>query len=172
MSSPCASCAEKGTSCCTGTQILLTSGDVKRITAVLLRNDYFHFEKADEDYLDPGDDPIWIRITIKSDGTRRVVKRSGERHCSLLGPAGCRLALEERPLVCRLYPVAYTTDWIDGIDPSCPIAHAARPDELLNLIGTTRTDARRWHRMLMNELFSEYDDTVYCGNETTASPSD
>ena len=158
MASPCALCARKGATCCTGTQILLTSGDVKRITAALLRNDFYMFQKADEGYLDPGDDPLWTHITIRPDGSRRVLLRDDRKHCSLLGPSGCSLPMNTRPLVCRIYPVAFTTDWIDGIDPSCPIAHTARASDWLSEIGMSKDDARKWHRILMDELFAEFGD--------------
>lgn len=172
MLSPCALCAQKGTSCCTGNQILLTSGDIKRMTLALLNDDFYLFEKADDDYIDPGDDPLWITISIRPDGGRRVLKRTDNKFCSLLGPMGCRLPITTRPLVCRLYPVAYSTNWIKGIDSSCPIAYSNNTSTLLDQLGMSKSDARIWHGMLMEELFAEYYDKKHQESSTTSHITD
>ncbi len=156
MLSPCSRCAERGASCCTGNQIFLTSGDIRRITAALHRNDFYLFEPADPVYTESGDDPLWTDMTIGPDGKRRVLKRVEYRNCILLGPSGCVLPMEKRPLVCRLYPFAYTTARLGGIDETCPVARHENPQRCLDLMGMSMENARKWHRLIMGELFSEF----------------
>lgn len=43
-------------------------------------------------------------------GGRRLRLRIKEGRCCLLGPQGCTLGLEQRPLYCRLYPFFFTSD--------------------------------------------------------------
>jgi hypothetical protein len=155
MKSICEQCAISGKSCCQGTQICLTSGDVRRISQFLTADSFSTIEKADAGYTDPGDDPGWIALTIRPDGTRRVMKRTGNQSCIMLGELGCRLPMHVRPLVCRLHPYEFTEAGISGIDQSCLIAKESDWTGVMQQLGMAMDDACQWHRLLYCELHGE-----------------
>lgn len=152
MTSHCYQCSRNGTSCCQGTQILLTTGDVVRITRFLGAFDFFTFEVPDPNYTDPGDDPAWLTLTIRPDGRRRVLKRTADKSCIMLADNGCRLPLSLRPLICRLHPYTYTEADISGIDPTCPMSREGNWPALLEQLGMAIFEACQWHRLLYCEL--------------------
>jgi uncharacterized protein len=152
MTSHCYQCSQDGTSCCQGTQILLTSGDVLRITRFLGAFDFFTFEVPDPNYTDPGDDPAWLTLTIRPDGRRRVLKRTVDKSCIMLAGKGCLLPITIRPLICRLHPYTYTGADISGVDPTCPISREGNWPVLLEQLGMAIIEARQWHRLLYREL--------------------
>jgi len=152
MTTHCYQCSRNSTSCCKGTQILLTSGDVLRITRFLGAFDFFTFETPDPSYTDPGDDPAWLTLTIRPDGRRRVLKRTADKSCTMLADTGCILPLTLRPLICRLHPYTYTEADLSGIDPTCPISREGDWPALLEQLGMTIIEARQWHRLLYCEL--------------------
>jgi Fe-S-cluster containining protein len=152
MTSHCYQCSQNGTSCCQGTQILLTTGDVLRITRFLGAFDFFTFEVPDPSYTDPGDDPVWLTLTIRSDGRRRVLKRTADKSCTMLAGKGCILPITLRPLICRLHPYTYTEADISGIDPTCPMSRERNWPALLEQLGMAIFEARQWHRLLYCEL--------------------
>jgi len=155
MTSPCYQCSQNGTSCCEGTQILLTAGDVRRIARFLGHFRFFTFELPDDAYRDPGDDPDWATLTIRPDGQRCVLKRASGKICTMLSEKGCLLPITVRPLICRLHPYTYTEADVSGVDPSCPMSHVKNWSELLEQLGMARVAARKWHRMLYCELHAE-----------------
>ena len=155
IKSICALCAINGKSCCQGTQICLTSGDVRRISQYLADDGFAIIENADPGYTDPGDEPGWIALTIRPDGTRRVLMRTENQICIMLGKAGCRLPMHVRPLVCRLHPYVFTETGISGIDQCCLIAKEADWTGVLQQLGMTMDDACQWHRLLYCELHGE-----------------
>jgi len=166
MSHPCVTCAGNGTSCCEGTQIGLTTGDVQRIATFLGHDDFFHLETAEPDYLDVLDDPDWVALTVRPDGRRRVLKRTPGKRCGMLTDLGCQLPWDVRPLICRLHPYTYTEAGISGIAATCPISgHAAWPIVLTDL-GMAVAHAQEWHRLLYAELRAEPrstpDDRIGC----------
>ena len=155
---PCARCASLQRTCCQRAQILVTDGDIARIHAHTGAEDFWEPRlPASPDYAqhDP-DDPNWLAYTIEPDGTRRVLKRSDEHGCTFLGEHGCRLPESVRPLVCRLYPFAYTERGIEGEDSDyCPTGVLAPPGSgltMLRVLNMSEADGRRWHRELYDEL--------------------
>ena len=122
----CARCAAQGKTCCQGREIYLTPGDVRRIAAFTGENQFVEWHQtADPSYLDQDDDPIWRQHVFRSDGSRRILRRTPNGDCLFLGPQGCRLPLAVRPLLCRLHPLTYTADNIDAeADPACPLPSA------------------------------------------------
>jgi Fe-S-cluster containining protein len=134
-----------------------TLGDVRRIAAHTGLNgrDFTEFRPpADPAYADQEDDPAWAQHVFRADGTRRVLKRRANGDCLFLGPHGCRLPLEVRPLICRIYPYDYTEAGLkDGeLSKGCPL-ELVRPE--LGLIGELEMnvdEARRWHRQLYQEI--------------------
>jgi Fe-S-cluster containining protein len=135
----------------------VTLGDVERIAGHLGRDDFFHFQVASEPlYLDQDDDPVWHEHVIREDNSRRVLKRLPDGDCSLLGPQGCTLPLEVRPLVCRLYPYDYNEHGIrDDLTPGCPLELLRPGQDLIETLGMKLDDARRWHKQLYEEILLE-----------------
>jgi Fe-S-cluster containining protein len=64
------------------------------------------------------------------------------------------LSLEARPLVCRLYPLAYTEAGLGGSDEEyCPTwLLAADGRSMETVLEIDRTQARAWHAQLYDEL--------------------
>lgn len=156
---PCARCARMQKTCCQRAEVLVTLGDVRRI-AERVGHARFHERRRplDPEYLDQdADDPLWHRATVADDGTRRVLRRQPNGDCTFLGEAGCVLAEDVRPLVCRLYPFAYTEAGLaDESADYCPTgALAPEGGSMARLLGMRRSTARGWHRMLYEELHAE-----------------
>ena len=150
----CAQCAAIGKTCCQKCEILLTDGDIKRINAATGMTDFHEFRKPDNPaYLDQEDDPAWLHLAFEPDGTRRVLKRKANLDCQFLTKNGCRLDMETRPIVCRLYPYEYTEQGISGVCGSeCP-THAMKLDKsLVDALSMNENDANRWRNMLYSEL--------------------
>ncbi len=152
MKTLCFTCSQNGTSCCQGTQICLTDGDVLRISQFLNSCNFFTAEMPDPAYLDPGDDSEWIMLTIRPDGKRSVLKRTVSKSCTMLGENGCILPLTIRPLICRLHPYTYTAAGISGVDPACPLSRERDLSALLEQLGMGMDAARQWHELLYGEL--------------------
>lgn len=153
----CLKCAQRGKTCCQICEIYVTPGDVERIQAFTGRRDFFEFRvPQDPRYLDQDDDPEWARCVFRPDGSRRVLRRRASGDCLFLGPCGCQLPWEVRPLVCRLYPVEYTasglkTELADG----CPVDLLAPGEDLLLALDMTWAKAEVWHRQLYAEIRME-----------------
>ena len=150
----CARCARHMKTCCQTPEVYVTLGDVERIAGHLGRNDFAHFKVAtDPVYLDHDDDPVWREHVIREDNSRRVLKRLPDGDCSLLGPQGCTLPLEVRPLICRLYPYDYDEQGIrDELTPGCPLELVRPGLGLLDELDIKLDNARRWHKQLYAEI--------------------
>lgn len=157
MSDECRKCALAGTSCCQGTQIVLTTGDLSRISSFLGDDGFHTVEPPDLQYLDPGYDPEWLSLTLRPDGRRLVLKRTPDLRCCFLKENGCLLPPDRRPLICRLHPYAYTRAGILGIDETCPLANDPGWPFLLEGMGMPTSAAREWHRLLYAELQADRD---------------
>jgi Fe-S-cluster containining protein len=142
--------------CCQRAEILVTAGDVERIAVHTGQRDFFERRApADPSYLDADeDDPNWLSYTVAPDGTRRVLRRQENGDCGFLAATGCTLPLATRPLVCRLYPFAYSESGIAGEDSEyCPTAVLApRGQPMTEVLGITVAEGRVWHRQLYEEL--------------------
>lgn len=152
----CARCAAMQRTCCQRAEILVTAGDVARIRRHAGRDSFWERRApTDPAYaeFDP-DDPEWSALTVQPDGTRRVLRRRANGDCTFLAETGCVLPVTVRPLVCRLYPHAYTAAGLIGVDSEyCPTAQLA-PDgrpmtEVLDIPAAT---AEGWRRQLYEEL--------------------
>ncbi len=153
----CVRCARQMKTCCQRSEIYTTPRDVERISAYTGRSDFGEFRVADNpEYADQDDDPVWRDHVFKSDGSRRVLKRHANGDCTFLGDAGCRLPLDVRPLVCRLYPFDYTAEGIqDDLSEGCPLELLAPGQGLIEALEMKLEDARVWHRMLYDEVLLE-----------------
>lgn len=154
--SPCARCASLQRTCCQRAEVLVTEGDIARIVAAGRATDFVeHRVPGDPAYSEPDDDdPNWLSYTQRHDGSRRVLRRASSGDCTFLGPQGCVLALEVRPLVCRLYPYEYTETELSGIASDyCPTAVLAPHGErMTDVLGIGADDAERWRQDLYAEL--------------------
>ncbi len=164
----CARCARQGKTCCQGREIYLTPGDMRRISAF---TGEFRFAEwirtTDPAYLDQGDDPLWRQHVFRGDGSRRILKRSPNGDCLFLGSLGCRLALEVRPLLCRLHPFTYTADHIDSEpDTDCPRHLLVAGESVFEAIHMSIELARQWHHQLYEEVITDDND-----NRTDLRPS-
>ncbi len=155
----CARCARHQKTCCQTPEVYVTLGDVERIAGHLGRDDFWHFKVAtDPAYLDQGDDPVWQENVIREDNSRRVLKRLPDGDCTLLGPQGCTLPLEVRPLICRLYPYDYDASGIrDDLAPGCPLELLRPGQGLIETLGMKLEVARRWHKQLYEEILLNED---------------
>ncbi len=153
----CARCARRQKTCCQQTDIVLTEGDIARVSAYVGRSDFIEYRPAgNADYLDQDDDPTWRDGTFRADGTRRVVKWKTDGDCSFLGEKGCVLSYETRPLICRLYPFDYDESGVFAEPASgCPAHLLPEGTGVFAALDMKRADAERWHGMLYEELRAE-----------------
>lgn len=156
---PCARCARMQKTCCQRAEILVTSGDIARIAAHTGRQDFWSLRApVDPSYSEPDpDDPNWAAYTTDDRGRRRMLLKQPGGDCSFLGPHGCVLPTEVRPIVCRLYPFAYTERGLDGIDDGyCPtetlIPRTQPGATMLTVLGMDPRDGERWRTALYSEL--------------------
>jgi len=153
---PCARCAAAQRTCCQRAEIVLTEDDVRRIGAATGRDDFWeHRAPADPAYLEADDaDPNWLGYTVDEAGRRRALVREPAGDCTFLGEAGCVLDLETRPLVCRIYPYAYTESGLTGVDDDyCPRALLApRGESMADVLEISPTAAETWRATLYAEL--------------------
>nr|MBF0221382.1 YkgJ family cysteine cluster protein [Desulfobulbaceae bacterium] len=154
----CVTCAGKGTTCCEFRDILLSAGDLRRITDHTAAVDFFEQRvPLVAAYLDQDDDPNWNIYTLQLDGARRVVKHAqpASGACWFLTESGCRLPEDIRPLVCRLHPMEYTEERLTGLSPECPVDYLPTEETLLTNLEMDPAIAEVWRRQLYDELRTE-----------------
>jgi Fe-S-cluster containining protein len=150
----CVRCARHRKTCCQTCEIYVSPGDLQRVAAHTGRSDFSEFRApANPLYADQDDDPPWRDQVFRPDGTRRVLRRQANGDCVFLGPHGCQLPLEVRPLVCRLYPYDYNADGIlPELSPGCPLELLAPGQGLIAALDMHLADAQRWHQQLYAEI--------------------
>ena len=150
----CLRCAQHMRTCCQTREIYITLGDVGRIAALSDRQDFYEYRvPSDPSYLDQDDDPTWATCVLGSDGRRRVLKRLPDGDCLFLGRRGCRLPLDVRPLICRLYPYEYNEQGIqEELASGCPVHLLPPGQRLVAVLQMNLQDARRWHEQLYREV--------------------
>jgi Fe-S-cluster containining protein len=153
----CVRCARHRKTCCQVSEVYATPGDVQRISEFTGRDDFTEFRApANALYADQDDDPLWRDRVFREDHTRRVLKREPDGDCTFLTEHGCQLPYETRPLVCRLYPYEYTEDGIaDDLADGCPLELLLPGQGLIEALDMNIENARRWHRMLYDEILLE-----------------
>lgn len=152
----CATCAMQGKSCCVCRDILVSGGDLTRIADQTGTADFFEMRVPQAAaYLDQDDDPNWNIYTLKSDGTRRVLKHTRPGICWFLTDKGCLLPEQTRPLVCRLHPVEFTEEKIVGLSPECPAEHLPAGETVLVNLEMNLDLAETWRQQLYAELRGE-----------------
>lgn len=153
----CVRCAAAGNACCRRARVFVTTGDIERIAARVGAGDFVEYVRLDRESWRGGTDGAWERI-FDSAGRTRVLKR-GETAggCVFLAPGGCRLAMDVRPLVCRLYPYEYDAGTLKGVTPLlCPPEDQANHPLLLAQLGMNRDAAEIWREMLYREIGDEF----------------
>jgi Fe-S-cluster containining protein len=145
--------------CCQRAEVVVTAGDVARIRRHSGRSDFWSRRAPQEGVYhgeDP-DDPNWRRYTFAPDGTRNMLVRRPDGSCTFLGPQGCTLPGDVRPLVCRLYPFHYNEERLSGIDDSyCPKDELLRDEKpgatMLTVLRMDPALGEKWRRLLYEEL--------------------
>lgn len=148
----CAKCARHERTCCQQTDILVTDGDVRRITAHVGRSDFWEYRPPSYPITPQPADPNWLHYTLRPDGTRPLLKHQASGDCTFLTSTGCSLPVEVRPLICRLYPYDYTEQRLTGTVPGCPLYLVAKGQTLRQSLGMQLVDAKRWRQQLYLEL--------------------
>ncbi len=152
----CVVCAEQGRSCCVNRDIIVSPGDIARITSHSGSSDFYELRPArSPEYLEQDDDPLWNLCTVQLCGRRKVLRHAAPGLCWFLSEKGCRLPEEIRPLVCRLHPVEFNAERITGLSADCPGEHLEPGDSVLNNLAMDLGRAEVWRRQLYTELHSE-----------------
>lgn len=152
----CAKHAAMGPTCCQTSEVMVTEGDKARITAHLATSGeriaaWWRATPPTDAYADDGSDPAWS-LGFHPDGSRPTLVRGADGTCVFLGAAGCRLPVETRPLICRLYPYQYDEGGFTGISDRCPKEVVPPGKSILEVLEMNESDARRWHEQLYREL--------------------
>jgi len=157
----CSNCASLQKTCCQGSDIILTDNDIKRIApleitekiAVKIGGFYERRFPADYDY-GQDEDPNWDSYTLDSDRKMQLMKKNQHGNCVFLGDAGCKLELEMRPVICRIYPFYYNEEKILELDPyKCPSGIVINDDRWLREnLGVDKTMADQWRAQFYKEL--------------------
>lgn len=152
----CVVCAEQGGSCCVDRDIVVSPGDVERITSHTGTGDFHELRAAGSpDYLEQDDDPLWELCTVQLCGRRKVLRHAAPGICWFLAERGCRLPEEIRPLVCRLHPVEFNAERITGLSPECPGQHLPPGENVLTNLDMDLGRAEQWRQQLYAELRRE-----------------
>jgi Fe-S-cluster containining protein len=153
----CLRCSRHMKTCCQTAEIFVTLGDVRRIEEHSGRNEFSEFRSPEHPIYRPDDsDPIWRDHAFRADGTRRVLKRQASGDCTFLGPEGCALPLEVRPLICRIYPYDYDANgMLPELARGCPVELVRPGMGLIEELGMNEADAERWRQQLYDEIQTE-----------------
>jgi len=153
----CVRCARHQRTCCQRSQVYVTLGDVERINQHTGRDDFFEFREPDDPaYAELDDDPTWRKFVFDRFGRRRVLRRQPEGDCTFLGPQGCTLPPDVRPLLCRLYPFDYTDAGLrDELAEGCPLELLRPGQDLITALGMHRQKAHVWQQQLYDEIQRE-----------------
>lgn len=133
---------------------MVTEADKARIAAWLGPDSPPFWEDrwpARPDQVDDGSDPTWT-VAFHMDGSRPILRHQPNRDCVFLGPTGCRLPTETRPLVCRLYPRIFDERGFIGLDNACPAEVIPEGLSIMDLIDMDPDRAERWRRQLYSEI--------------------
>jgi Fe-S-cluster containining protein len=127
----CAKCAQHELTCCQGTEVFVTDGDVRRIAAYVGKADFWEYRQPKDPVytVHQPTDPHWLHYTVRPDGTRPQLKHQRSGDCTFLTSTGCALPAEVRPLICRLYPHDYRAwhRWYCVWLPTVPVRSRANP---------------------------------------------
>lgn len=153
----CARCARHQKTCCQSREIYATPGDVRRIRDYIDGSDFYAYRvPSNPEYLDQDDDPAWRDNVFRADQSRRTLNKQPNGDCTFLGPVGCTLPTNVRPLVCRIYPYDYDERGIgEELAEGCPTQLMTAGETLLGCLDMNRLVADEWHRQLYTEIREE-----------------
>jgi uncharacterized protein len=156
----CIRCSRHMKTCCQTCEVYATPGDVERIAAHTGLSDFHEVREAGKaSYLEQDDDPAWTQFVFHGGTSRRILKKQENGDCLFLGLHGCRLPLEVRPLICRIYPYSYNEHGIkDELAEGCPLELLRPGQGLIQALDMNRLDAERWHKQLYQEIRRETQD--------------
>lgn len=144
--------------------VVITKGDVRRITEATGRNDFFAIKQYDDlSFMDTYKyDPNWHKYVVMPGNRFRVLQLENEGPCVFLHEDGCELPWEIRPLMCRIYPYNYNEFGIIGFyaheDLWCPVPLLKKGETLSGTLNMTREQADRWRIMYYEELRADYEE--------------
>lgn len=168
----CVECARMGRGCCESTDVLLTDGDIRRVSAATGRSDFWERRvPVDPYHLTPqASDPRWLLYTVRSaDRTRVQLRHQPSGACVFLSQTGCTLDRDTRPLTCRLYPHDYDEQDLAGAHNSCPTELLAPGQDRFAAIGMRREDGEPLRQQLYEELRAGSVYRENCGDAVAAS---
>lgn len=163
----CDRCIGTQKTCCQESpKILLTQGDVRRITLASGCSDFFTLEQLPEHSQKEIDsvayDPNWLRYVTRPDHSKRLLKMNSRGNCIFLEETGCILSEDARPLICRLYPYIYNEFGMIGLvfdkEMWCPIHLLEEGETLADMLQLGREQTERWRMMLYEELRADYNE--------------
>jgi Fe-S-cluster containining protein len=155
----CRRCALVQKTCCQDSEVYVTLGDIERIRACTGEDAFCDFKPPQNSrYTDQDDDPVWRDMVMGRGNARRILRKRDNGDCHFLSPTGCRLSLDARPLVCRLYPYSYSEKGIEGVDAyRCPAEFLSSGREILSALGMDDfNEVLRWHATLYAEIRCEH----------------
>jgi uncharacterized protein len=154
----CIECSKSGKTCCQlgSGVVLITDKDIERIADFTKKNDFWLFEEPKE-YLNnrikSSFDPNMKVLALSKDGKVHTLKHKVDGNCIFLSEKGCVLPMETRPLYCRIHPYDFVEDQVVGITfVDCPVDLLKKPGDLPDVINVKYDDAKRWVKMLYQEL--------------------
>ena len=161
MSGPsvCGRCVARGTGCCTSEPGIfgppLTPKDEARIAvATGLATEVFVHVRT----IDPEEQAAWEEDVPSLEGLARGGEvRSLSRpdgRCLLLGPTGCTLARDDRPLLCRTFPFVVRGQRL-SVQPSgdcLAVEEASDVGALARLLRTSASELVQLDRRIRREL--------------------
>jgi uncharacterized protein len=162
----CNRCKDIQETCCQGSIIPLTRGDIERITRASGTSDFFIYtpclQPTPTDIQDYGYDPNWLQYTILKGSFHRLLKRDENKKCVFLSDHGCTLSEDTRPLICRLYPYSYNEFGMIGLvlneNLSCPLHLLKEGETPADVLEINSEEGECWRAQLYRELREEYNE--------------
>jgi uncharacterized protein len=167
--SKCRECSKSGKTCCEICDVIVTNGDIARISAFTGRNDFFLLKPVSEEdrfeYANPRNvvkgSEIYVKFFFNEEGRRNVLKRNEKGQCCLLTKDGCVLPFDFKPLVCRLYPYQWNDQrdiWVDCTD--CPTELFKGEQEIKEHVCVSEEEALLLVNLFYDEIMIKPDDQV------------
>jgi Fe-S-cluster containining protein len=138
----------------------LTQGEIDLIAqASGLRPDEFVIaDRPPSDFLRLAASIHPVLMMAMPQGRRLRLKVNEQGECSFLGPKGCKLPEEARPIYCRLYPFFFTQDemlFVLGADYCLAQREVASWRQVMDRLGQDETNLRALFARL-KELAAEH----------------
>ena len=145
--SVCARCVARGGGCCTSEPGIfgppLTPGDEQRIAEATgrLRAQFVHVRDVDPEELAAWEEDVPSLKGLAKNGQVRSLARP-EGRCLLLGPQGCTLPPDAKPLLCQLFPFNVVGQSL-RVQPAGDCLAVEEAHDIASLARRLRTSARQ-----------------------------